>query len=98
MAYRAIWLDVDGTLMDFEAASRRGFARVMGAGPARRARGAGPVRADQPRPVSAHERGEIPREQVLQRRLTELFAQQGWAADGLAARRPTRACWPPPPI
>lgn len=86
MAYRAIWLDVDGTLMDFEAASRRGFARVMGALGLPAGEGALARFERINRALwSAHERGEIPREQVLQRRFTELFAQQGWAADGLAA-------------
>lgn len=92
MAYRAIWLDVDGTLMDFQAASRRGFARVMrslglpgdGAALERFER----INHDL---WSAHERGEIPREQVLRRRFTELFAREGWAADGLAAEREYQA-------
>lgn len=85
MKYKALFLDMDGTFLDFKAAERQGFCRAM--------QKAG-LEADEERYQAysaindglwkAFERGEIEKKEIRESRYTKLFEKYGIEADGLA--------------
>lgn len=88
MKYRALFLDMDGTFLDFSAAEREAFWKTLDK--------AG-VEASEKRYAcysaindglwKAFERGEIKKEEIRRRRFTCLFERFSIAADGVGAEQ-----------
>lgn len=85
MEYRALFLDMDGTFLDFHAAERQAFYRAFGK------TGEEPdeekyrlYSAINDSLWKAFERGEIPKDAIRRSRYTRLFERLGVEADGLA--------------
>lgn len=83
--YQALFLDMDGTFLDFHAAEREAFYKAL------RACGEKPdeeryrlYSAINDSLWKAFERGEIPKDEIRQRRYTKLFERLGICADGVA--------------
>lgn len=81
-AFTTVLLDVDGTLLDFDEAERRGVRVVM------QAHGVTPTKALEQRYHEinkkywkAFERGEIPKEAIIERRFVEFFKTLGKEID-----------------
>ncbi|MDO4333434.1 MAG: YjjG family noncanonical pyrimidine nucleotidase [Eubacteriales bacterium] len=88
MKYRALFLDMDGTFLDFHAAEREAFDKAFGK--------TGKVPEKEHYLLysrindelwKAFERGEIEKEQIRNSRFGRLFEQLGISADGIAVER-----------
>lgn len=85
MRYRALFLDMDGTFLDFHAAEKQAFYRAF------KETGVEPdeekyrlYSAINDQQWKAFERGEIPKDAIRRNRYTKLFEQLGIRADGMA--------------
>lgn len=88
MRYKALFLDMDGTFLDFHASEREAFFRALGE--------AG-IEATQERYLrysaindglwKTFEKGEIGRDDIRRRRFSKLFAEFGIEADGVAVEK-----------
>lgn len=86
--YTTVLLDVDGTLLDFDEAERRGVRVVM------QSHGVEPTKALEQRYHEinkkywkAFERGEIPKEAIIENRFVEFFKTLGKKIDAVEVER-----------
>lgn len=86
--YRALFLDMDGTFLDFHAAEEEAFYRALqkaGAEPARELYRA--YSAINDGLWKSFEKGEITKQEIRDRRFTKLFEKYGMKADGIAVEK-----------
>lgn len=88
MKYKALFLDLDGTFLDFHAAEREAFYKTL------RQSGIEPDEKRYRRYSAindslwkAFERGEIPKDTIRSRRYALLFQELGIDSDGIAAEK-----------
>lgn len=88
MEFRALFLDMDGTFLDFEAAERQAFYRALsGAGVEPTLERCSLYSAINDGLWKAFERGEIGKQDIRRQRYTLLFERLGIRADGEAVER-----------
>lgn len=91
--YTTLLLDIDGTLMDFDEAERRGVIAVMEHFGVTLT----PERTERYHEINlsfwkAFERGDIPKSEIFGNRYQQFFAEMGRDVDGMAAERLYREC------
>lgn len=88
MKYRALFLDMDGTFLDFHAAEREAFYRTFASiGKEADEEKYRLYSAINDSLWKAFERGEIEKDTIRKSRYTKLFERLGIEADGIAAER-----------